>query len=100
MSEGGVSIIGALLVSAVTVRASTVPMVIWAWGSDLVFVAVPVLCSLVAAAAASMDALAPCADIVAASSPKVSASAAANVAATWGSPLIGRVDIIDGDCNE
>ena len=58
MSEGGVDSIGVLLVSAVPVRASTVPMVVWVGGSDLVCVAVLVLCSLVAAVAASMDALA------------------------------------------
>ena len=50
--------IGILLVSAVPVRASTVAMVVWVGGSDLVCVAVSVLCLLVAAAAASMDALA------------------------------------------
>jgi hypothetical protein len=59
VSEGDVGIIGILLVSAVPVRASTVPMVVWAGGSDLICVALPVLCSLVAAAAASMDDLAP-----------------------------------------
>ncbi len=58
VSEGSVGSIGILLVSAVLVRASTVSMVVWVGGSDLVCIAVPVLCSLVAAAAASMDALA------------------------------------------
>ena len=62
VSEGGVSIIGVLLVPAVTIGtvcASTVPMVIWAGCSGLVCVAVLVVWSLVADAAASMDALAP-----------------------------------------
>ncbi len=51
--------IGVWLVSTVPVRASTAPMVVWAGGSDLVCVAVPVLCSLVAVVVAYMDALAP-----------------------------------------
>ena len=58
VSEGGVGSIGVLLASAVPAHASTVPMVVWVGGSDLVCVAVPVLCSLVAANVVSMDALA------------------------------------------
>ncbi len=50
--------------------------------------------------AAFVDALVTWADVFAASAPTVSASAA-NVAATgWGLPLAGRVDILNGDCNE
>ncbi len=50
--------------------------------------------------AASMDALAAGADVVAAFVPKVSSSTAATAAASWGSPLTGWVDILNGDCNE
>ncbi len=82
VSEGCVGSIGVRLVSAVPVRASVVPLVVWAGVSDLVCVAVPGLCSLVAVVAASTDALAAGADVVAASTPKVSASAAAIVAAS------------------
>ena len=82
MSGSGVGSIGVWLVSAVTARASTVPMVVWARVSDLVCIAVPVLCSLVAAAADSMDALAAGADVVAAFAPKASSSAATTVAAS------------------
>ena len=100
MSEGGVGSIGLWLVSAVPARASTVPIVVWAGGSELLWVTVPSLCSLVAANVASVDALATRDDVVAASSPTASASAAAGAAAGWGSPLARRVDILNEDCND
>ncbi len=100
MSEGGVGNIRVWLVSAVPVRASDVPMVVWAGNSELVCIAVPSLCSLVTVAAASMVALATWADIFASSSPTVSALAVVDVAAGWGSPLTMRVDILNGDCNK
>ena len=81
MSEGDAGNIGVLLVSAVLVRASTIPMVVGVGGSDLVCIAVSGLCSLVADAPASMDAFAAGADVIAASAPKVSISTAAIVAA-------------------
>jgi hypothetical protein len=81
VSEDGVGSIGVWLFSAVPVRASTVPMLVWAGGSALVCVAVPSLCSLVAVVVASVDALATWADVVVASAPTTSASAAAVAAA-------------------
>ena len=100
MSEDGVGSIRVWLVSAVPVRASIGPMVVWAGGSDPVCVAVPSLCLLVTVDAASVNALATWADVFASSAPKVSASAVVAAAAGWGSPLIGRVDILNGDCNK
>ncbi len=60
----------------------------------------PGLCLLAIIDAASVDALATWADVFAASVPTFSASAAYVAAAGWGSPLAGRVDILNGDCNE
>jgi len=97
--ECGVGSIGVWLVSAVPVRASTVPMVVWAAGSDHVCVAVPSLCSLVAVVNASVDALATWADVVDASAPTVAASTAVADAAGWGSQLARRDNILNGDCN-
>jgi len=75
-------------------------MVVRAGGSDLVCVAVPGLCSLVTVAAPFVGALATWADVDAASISTVSASAASADAAGLGSPLAGRVDILNRDCNE
>ena len=100
MSEGGVGSIRVWLVSAVPVRASVILMAVWAGGSELVYIAVPGLCSLVIVVVAFVDALATWADVFAASAPTVSASAAVVAAADWGSPLAERVDILNGDCNE
>ena len=100
VSEGGVGSIRIWLVSAVSVRAFFFPMVVWAGGSDPVCIAVPGLWSLVTDVATSMDALATYTDIFAASAPAVSDLAAAAAAVGWGSPLAGRVDILNGDCKE
>ena len=58
VSEGDVGSISVWRVSAVPVRASNVPMEVWAGGSDHVCIAVPSLCSLVTIDVASVDALA------------------------------------------
>ncbi len=74
VSEGGVGSIGVWLVSAVPARAYALPMVVWAGGSDPVCVAVSGLCSLVTDVAASVVAIATCADVVVALTPTTFAS--------------------------
>ena len=58
MSEGGVGNIRVWLVSAVPVRASAILMVVWAGGSDPIYIAVLGLCSLVIVVVISVVALA------------------------------------------
>ncbi len=59
----------------------------------------PSLCLLVTVDAAFVDVLATWVDVFASSAPTVSASAVAVAAAGWGSPMTGRVDILNRDCN-